>query len=364
MSTTLTITHAHSEWQTFFSTEDAIRGVLAHVAALPSSRTEEKHTLQVYKSGLYYFLNWYADQLPTPTLIKGFIAHLVGRGLKSNTISSKYLAPVRLFMTQLLDQAIDLTSVEVRQYVSDCKAHIQSALRVKSPRAEQVTNIAPLWRFNHLSLTEVNSTLRQIDRTTLLGKRDYALLHIAFSTGLRLAELARVTLANITPYGDMYLITVRGKRSNIDPVPMTATAYAHLLDYLNAFNARLRDEYPDPLAASIDPRYIHHTTPLWQPLHKGGGLIAVGTNNYSPARGMSHQALRNVIANRTQTAIGRAIAPHDTRRTAAAIAYDSGMNLPDIQALLRHKDAAVTLRYIGQKPDHANRALGLRVAFG
>ena len=40
------------------------------------------------------------------------------------------------------------------------------------------------------------------------------------------------------------------------------------------------------------------------------------------------------------------------------------MPLPSIQKLLRHKDAAVTLRYIGQKPDYDQSTLANYVQIG
>jgi integrase/recombinase XerD len=215
-----------------------------------------------------------------------------------------------------------------------------------------------LWRpeFTRLDIKQVNAVLRQIDRTTMAGLRDYALLHLAFSTGLRLAEMARISLASIQPTGDgAYLITVRGKRSNVDPVPISGLAYADIAAYLEAYNEGL---------PTGDPRRIVGDTPIWQPLHRDRFYFALGRTN--PCKGLSHQAIRDLIAKRTGVALGKQweLAAHDTRRTAAAIAYDSGMPLPDIQALLRHKDASVTLHYVGTKPDFHKRSLSTYVNFG
>ena len=41
-----------------------------------------------------------------------------------------------------------------------------------------------------LEYTEVRRRLKRIDRATLAGKRDYALLAVALQTGRRVAELA------------------------------------------------------------------------------------------------------------------------------------------------------------------------------
>jgi site-specific recombinase XerD len=199
--------------------------------------------------------------------------------------------------------------------------------------------------------------LRGINRSTRSGLRDYALLHVAFTSGLRLAELQRITLNSIQPSGDVYLITVRGKRSNVDPVPVSARAFADIMAWVDAYNAELPAD---------DPRRIAGDLPIWQPLLHGDNYAWVGVNGFKPSRGMSAQGLRDIIERTTRAALGDqfALAAHDTRRTAAAIAYDAGMPLPSIQKLLRHKDAAVTLRYIGQKPDYDQSTLANYVSIG
>ncbi len=344
-------------WQSFFNVDSAIKSVQDHVMQLPSSQTSEKHTMRVYSDGLKYFLNWYANELPTEALMNSFIAHLVERGLKPSTIGSKYLAPVRLFLKKLANQHIPVFGDE-RDLVTDAKESIRQASEVKTPRAQTTSNIAPLWRgdFVRLSHGQVNSVLRKIDTDTITGSRDYALLLLAFSSALRLAELHRLSLSNISQEGDVYIITVRGKRSNVDPVPVGASVVQAIMKYVANFNAKLS---PD------DKRRIGQTTPLWQPMIHGDNHPIIGVNGYKAGNGMSQQAMRDIIANRTAI-LGESykLAAHDTRRTAAALAYENGMNLPEIQQLLRHKDAGVTLRYIGTKPEYGARTLANYVALG
>lgn len=360
--TTLTIIEhdrADSQlWREYFNVEKALAAVAAHVAALPSSRTPEKHTQKVYQAGLNYFLQWSAGQLPSADLVEGFIGHLIQhKELKPSTVNAKYLAPLRLFLRKLEAQFIRVTGAE-RDFVSDCRLHLRNAINVKGPRPNETTNISPLWnpKFTRLNLNQVNRVLREIDITTRSGMRDYALLHVAFSTGLRIAELHRITLDAIKPSGDGgYLLTVRGKRSNVDPVKLTKAAYDDLLDWVDMYNRDLDDD---------DPRRISDDMPIWQPMIHGDNYMIVGCNRFNPQKGMSVQSLRKVIERRTGAVLGDdfTLAAHDTRRTAAAIAYDSGMPLNEIQAMLRHKDAGVTMRYVGTRPDY--KSLGDYVTFG
>lgn len=340
-------------WLAYFNQAAAVQGVMAHIATFPGAQTPERHTERAYGTGLAYFLKWSGDRLPTEALITEFIAHLKARGLKSSTIGSKYLAPLRLYLKKLARQHRRISELSGPEwlYVAECKEHIAAAKAVKTPRNDTTTNIAPLWRpeFKRLSVREVNKVLRSIDTSTIAGKRDYALLYVAFSTGLRLAELHRITLGSITLEGDTWLIRVRGKRSNVDPVPVTKRVVNLILTYVASYNTDLA---PD------DPRRIEDHGPLWQSLTRSSKHLRVGASGYDPAAGLSVQGIRQMIRRRA------GIAAHDTRRTCAAIAYDKGMSLPDIQALLRHKDAAVTLGYIGTKPDYNARMLSNYVTFG
>lgn len=351
--------HLDTRWLQYFDPRAAMASVAAHIESLPSARTPERHTARVYETGLKYFLAWANWELPTEDLMQGFIAHLLNKGLRSATVASKYLAPARLYLNKLAGQHITGFTGEARDYISDCREHLRAAAGVRTPRADVSTNVAPLWRadFVRLELKQVNAVLRSLPRPALSALRDYALLHIAFSTGLRLAELSRITLDAIQPIEGDFLITVRGKRSNIDPVPISAQAMTDLLAWVEAYNAELD---PD------DPRRITGDRPVWQPLTRSDRHMPVGVNNYDPVRGMSHQALRDLIARRTRAALGDKFecAPHDMRRSAAAMAYDAGMNITDIQQLLRHKDASTTMRYVGTKPDFHKRKLASYVSFG
>lgn len=343
-------------WTHYFNREEAVRAVAAHIAALPSSRTPEQHTRRAYQDGLEAFNRWVGERLPTPDVLRVYVAELVQRGLKSSTISSKYLASVRHYLRALGNQSIMGLEGREHSFVLDCKDQIRQAAAMPTPKPELSTNLPPLWRpdFHRLTLDEVNSVLRQIDRSTLAGLRDYALLHIAFSSGLRLAELARISLSALRPSGSGgWLISVRGKRGNIDPVPISADAYADILAAVDAFNAGL---------AADDSRRIAGTVPVFQPLHRQRYYMAAV--RYATARGLSHQAIRDAVKKHTLLALGYAIAVHDTRRTAAALAYDAGMLLPDIQLFMRHKNSAITLSYIGTKPDFHTRSLATYMSFG
>lgn len=214
-----------------------------------------------------------------------------------------------------------------------------------------------------LTKRQVNKLLGidSIDRQTLHGKRDYALLVTAFNTGLRLAELQRITLASITEHeDDLYIVTVRGKRNNHDPVTIADIAVDAINDYVEAYNTGLTDD---------DPRRITDHTPLWQSLTRSGNYLPLdhrtGTNRrtkqptfYSPCVGMSISGISGLIKNRAK------IAPHDIRRTFAYLAFKAKMPIADISRQMRHSSIAVTEVYIGGEPDYHASNLATYLTLG
>lgn len=374
-------------WLRYFDPAQALAAVAAHVATLPSSRTPEQYTRSAYVDSLKYFLNWCGSRLdtatphyqqstlqdilawsitlmplPTSDLMLAYSAHLAQKGLKANTIGQKYFAPLRHYLKALTKQMIPVSGAE-RDFVYDCREHIRNALDVKPPRRDTTTNLSPLYQHGvRLELMQVNGVLRAINRATKAGSRDYAILHCAFSTGFRLAELTRITLASITEEGGHILITVRGKRSNYDPIPITRQLYDDILAYVAQHNAGLSED---------DPRYITEHTPLWQPYLHGDHYMSLQIETYDPKKGFSETGIRKMITRRVEAILGpvksrtgKRFSAHDTRRTFAYLADSSGMKRKDISAAMRHHNVSTTDTYIGQSLNYEDWLLGKRVKFG
>ncbi len=357
-----------TRWLQYFSIKKALVTVASHIDALPSNATPEKHTSNAYSRGLRYFLNWSGPQLPnneyqraslidlaklimahgaylpSKPVIQRYISHLKQRGLSSSTIASKYLAPVRHYLSALVDQHISATGEE-REYVFDCKQRIQSARRVKNPRKETKTTIAALESYGErLSYGELSTLFeRMAEDTSLSGIRDYALIRVAFDSCLRVSELQRMTLSSFSREDDTWLITVRGKRGNMDPVTLSDAVYDIMLTYINQYNAGLEQH---------DPRRINADTPIWQPLLHHSNYVPLGMNTFNPDKGASTAAIRGIFKRNTIKHIGREIKPHDARRTTAKMLKDMDAPLEVTQRKLRHSNLATTAIYIGKKQDH------------
>jgi integrase/recombinase XerD len=352
-------------WTRFFSCKDAAQALFDHVSTRGSSHTPEKNTLEAYTTSIQMFNTFAGDTLPTPKLIQNYINYLLNsKGLKPSSITAR-LAPVRIYLKALANQpTIGYTGYD-RDVISEYREQIRSAIDVKNPPPASKSNYGPLFNpeFVRLEQNQVNLVLLKIDRYSLQGKRDYALLMTAFYTALRVSELTRITLNNITPLGDGFAVTVRGKRGNIDPVPLSPFAYRAIMEYVTAYNEAIGKMDNTHYASTIPPM-IEGDVPVWQPLEGENCPMrvgrAIGTGFYDPCVGLLQKGISGIIGNRTANALGDKFrcAAHDTRRTAAYIAYKAGMPLTAIQKLLRHKDAATTLRYIGVSPNLQDSDMG------
>jgi integrase len=357
-----------ADYRQYFDFAAGRTALFLHTEKLPSSqpwpggapkKPEEKTTQIAYMAAVDMFIDFLEGRLPNLAIMDEFVAFLRqpydGNKVRKSSTINKLLTPVRLFCKFLGKQHAESHNAyhatmglpRWREYITECATY-------KGLQSDTTSNLPALWRPDKIRLDEgqVRAVLRSIDRTTIKGKRDYAIMLVAFTTAFRIAEIARITPNSIQFDSGVYLITVIGKRNNIDPVPVDPVVIEALDDYIDTFNADLG---PD------DPRLITGDIPIWQPLRKGGQKHwNIDEYTRTPAQGISQQTIRDTIANTTAATLGEKfrLAAHDTRRTAAATCYRAGMPINEIQALLRHKDPGTTMRYVGQAPDYKTRTVG------
>lgn len=342
-----------TRWLRFFSRDHALAAVSAHVNNLRSSRTDTQHTLRAYQSGLAYYFQIVGDELPTPDVITAYIAHLrrpsprCPDGRKSSTIAAKYLAPLRLYLKKLASQHIPDVTGPDRDYVEDCRLQLRNAADVPNPKPDEISDEGAAYRHGkRLTFSQIKDLLASCG-DNLTGLRDYAFLYTGLTTGLRVAELGRITLNKITPAKDGYEVRVRGKRGNVSPVPIEGDVIDAIHDWVNAYNAGLDAD---------DPRRITRDTPVWQPIRKGGRYFKLTFRGFDPSRGMGRTELRQIVVKRSRAALGFEITTHDMRRTMATLLREAGVELDVIKIMMRHDSVETTEKYLG-KPQ--NRRAGM-----
>lgn len=191
-----------------------------------------------------------------------------------------------------------------------------------------------------LSNAEARELLQLPDRATLEGKRDFAILVVMLTMGLRRNEVALMRVGDLTQSGDgsaelRYL--PKGGEHQTRPVP--AVAWRAIGEYLQARGQ------PGPEAAV----FIAHDN-------------AAGSREGE--RAISGESLRYLVAKYTRGALGRVVNPHALRHTCANESWESTHDLRRVQGMLGHASAVTTERYLHRVSDDRGTlgdALGLRL---
>src|SRR3972149_5342472 len=93
-----------------------------------------------------------------------------------------------------------------------------------------------------LTEDEISAILRVPDRRTLQGKRDYAILLLMFSTGLRKAEACSLKVEHVATYRNQPVVDVIGKGEKHWRVALNRDVMEAVLDYQKALKQRFTAE--------------------------------------------------------------------------------------------------------------------------
>lgn len=365
------INHTDTDWLRFFDPAAAVKSVIDYIESLTGSRNE-RHTMRAYltsladycrwlgadvihRGGEQYSFNFSTMTLPTREGTSAYISKCKMDGLSSLTVT-RYMASVRHFLRALDEQPVKLEPGSFF-YITECQRQFRLSRSVKNPPADTTSNRPALEQHGtRLSLAQVNTLFSGFDGEidTPSGLRDFAILYLGITSGLRASEIARVTLNSISMGDDCYELRVRGKRNNFDPVGIDNDAFTFIMDFVAAWNSQLDAD---------DARRISGDVPVFQPVQKNNTAPAVGCNGYDPARGMTGRAILDIVCRRSLTALGFSITAHDMRRTCAFLMRNHGYEWDQIRAQLRHRSIVTTAKYVGQKQDLSKALLKQRVTF-
>lgn len=173
---------------------------------------------------------------------------------------------------------------------------------------------------DYLSSAQVKRLLSSIDRDTLKGKRDYAMLCLMVTAGLRTIEVARANIEDMRPLAGFTALYVQGKGHSEKAayVKVAGAAEDAIRDYLTARGAVSRKE---PLFASI--------------AYKNKG------------EAMDTRSISRVVKERLVAAgfDSDRLTAHSLRHTAATLNLLAGASIDETQQLLRHKSSSTTAIY-------------------
>jgi site-specific recombinase XerD len=164
--------------------------------------------------------------------------------------------------------------------------------------------------------------LEAIDRTTLRGKRDYALLAILLSTGRRASEVASLTLADIDRRkGKITLTFSRCKGGKVMRDSLPSNVASVLVEWLSAF---------------YGPNWQSDNRPCWVVLRESTGCTTSHIGDQLSTQSLSDICKKHLGVSKV----------HATRHTWAYQMEKAGAKVSFIQAKLGHESLATTGRYL------------------
>ena len=254
-----------------------------------------EQTTRTYKYGVRQFMSYLHRESishPTRETVIGYKKALIAKGLKSATISL-YLSAIRRFF--------DWSETE--------GLYPNIANGVKSPKMQDGH------KRDFLSGSQIQAMLN-----VMTSKRDYAMIALISTTGLRTIEVVRANVEDVRTLGDVKVLYVQGKgRSDKKEfVKLSEPVMKALQEYLQERGGVKPNE---PLFVSESRR-------------NAGQRLTTRT-----VSGICKQAMKKAGYDSPR------LTAHSLRHSAATLSLLAGMELSDVQAFMRHSNIGVTMVY-------------------
>jgi integrase/recombinase XerD len=197
--------------------------------------------------------------------------------------------------------------------------------------------------YSVLSASESERLLKQVDRRTAIGKRDYAMLLIILVYGLRANEVAKLLHKNLEPerikgQQKVWIIDRKGRFQNR---PKTAII-------LNGRTLRAFDEWIQTVKK--EGMRIHGDLPVFLPFIYDRNCHDLAIRRDRKNQHISVKAVENIVKKYLDKGkISRedsTLSPHALRHTAFTMLAQEGVKLQDIQKLAGHQDINTTMIYV------------------
>ena len=253
-------------------------------------------TVENYQRDILQFMSWLSSQEPVVALddtqefhVRMWIAKLHREGLKSHSLQRK-LSSLRGYF---------------RYQIKHSRLTVNPAIDVRAPREAK--------RLPQTLDIEQIDRLLDIPDDDFIGARDKAILELFYSSGLRLAELARLTLADADLQGA--ILTVLGKGNKTRIVPIGSKAIAAINNWL-----------------------LHRST-----ISAADGAALFLTKQ---GRAISHRNIQLRVSHwQEQQGLSQSVHPHKLRHSVASHLLQSSGDLRAVQEFLGHSDISSTQVY-------------------
>jgi integrase/recombinase XerC len=276
------------------------------------------HTRRVYQKDIENFLAdlnlelgkfLSLDRHGAYALVSRYKGELIKKGLKSATINGRLAAIKSL--------------VSFSYNCGHCEFMLESVKGEKLSAYRDTTGVDP---------ETFKRVLGGIDRGTLKGIRDYALLLLLWSNALRRSEVSKANINDFDPTAKTLRIYGKGRGNNAETVSLGSGTVTAIESWLTARGEVTTDK---ALFCSINPGY------------RDGRLCT--------------QAIYNIVSDRFQSAgITKAMSPHRVRHSSITAALEAtGGDVRRVQKLSRHSSLNTLLIYDDARKSHQKQVTDL-----
>ena len=278
---------------------------------LPRLRGTSPHTIHSYRDSIVLLLRFLSRQRNKPVTgldltdldppgILAFLAHLEQE--RNNGVSTRN---VRLSAIHAFFHFVAARNPE----------HLELAQRVLGIPFKRARQRA----IDYLEYEEIDAILKAINRATLQGSRDYALLATMFNTGGRVQEIAELRACDLQ-LTKPFQVRLFGKGRKERYCPLWPQTAAVLRAFCHQRNLDLRSE---------SHLFLNH---------RGQPLTRFGIRHIlARCLGLAYERAPNLRKKRLH--------PHSVRHSTAVALLKSGVDLSTISHLLGHASPTTTNRY-------------------
>ena len=258
------------------------------------------NTIRTYRGSLkQWFIYLRQNQIiqPTAETVRQYRDHLQVTGKKATTVKNYIIAVKRFFA-----------------WTEEAGLYPNIAKFIKSG------HLSKSFKKDYLTGSQARQILNHVDRSTLKGKRDYAMLVTMLTMGLRTIEVTRANIEDIRTKGNTTVLFVQGKghEDKDDLIRMPQHVESAIRDYLSV---RQIDSQSEPLFPSL--------------------------SNHNAKGRMTTRSIRRIVKTAFISAGYNSprLTAHSTRHTAATLSLLNGASLQQTQELLRHRNIGTTEIY-------------------
>ncbi|MBQ5559078.1 MAG: site-specific integrase [Lachnospiraceae bacterium] len=292
---------------------------------LPSECGSSPRTIETYRYAFILFLNFMSDikkikpekitlQDFKKETIVSFLSWLESERSNSTATRNIRLAALKSFVHYL--------SFEYPDYLDEYQSIL--AIPMKHTYKPEIS---------YMKTDGVKLLISQINLQQTNGLRDYVMLMLMYTTGIRVSEIINILVGDLS-LSEPCTLLVHGKGNKSRYVPILQTILPYIRKYLSKMNYESEDKYSELLFKN----------------HMGKQFTRQGINYIFTKYGQKASKIDTLL-------VPSDLSPHKMRHTTAMELLESGVDLMYIRDLLGHSSVTTTEVYARADANHKRKAI-------